>query len=142
MFPGMAGLLSMRNLPVCALLAMVAVLGVDTLAHADSASPSPAKTVKRSVFVDGGVKNPGRYDWFRGMTLRDAFEDAGGLLQANSDRVYVRIIRADGFQILCNLGPGIDPDDKRFPILEGDHIDFLTRQGTSPITPLEPKAAN
>ncbi len=145
----MAGLLSMRNLLVCALLTLVAFPGVYTIAHANSMPAPPAKIEQPSVFVDGGVKNPGRYDWFKGMMLRDAIDEAGGLIQPRIDQITVRITRADGFQVVCKFNLGADSGNKRppipdgrFPLLRGDHVYVPSSPGTTPFVPLEPKAAN
>ena len=42
------------------------------------------------VYIDGEVRNPGRYRWAEGMTINDVLEQSGGLTQfANRRRIQV-----------------------------------------------------
>lgn len=46
------------------------------------------------VYLEGEFRNPGRYPWTNGMTLKDAIEVAGGFTEFANHRI--KIIRADG----------------------------------------------
>lgn len=46
------------------------------------------------VYVDGEFRNPGRYPWTNGMTLKDAIDAAGGFTEFANHRI--KIIHQDG----------------------------------------------
>jgi protein involved in polysaccharide export with SLBB domain len=52
------------------------------------------------VYVDGGFRNPGRYAWTNGMTLKDAIDAAGGFAAAGGFTEFathrIEIIHLDG----------------------------------------------
>lgn len=70
------------------------------------------------VYVDGDFKNPGRYSWTNGMTLKDAIEAAGGFTEFASRRG--KVIHLDGRSEIFRLrgdwtrtnNPPVRPGDR------------------------------
>ena len=78
---------------------------------------------KPSIFVDGLVQKPGRYDWFSNMTVVDAIEAAGGF--TNPTNHLVRITRTEsGHQnrIIFDADKSLHGLDKAPSLKEGDVI--------------------
>src|SRR5258705_9552271 len=84
----------MRNL--ISLLMLFAV----TAACANTAPPSTSnKRIEPYIYVQGGVRAPGRYDWKNGMTVLDAIQAAGGFTNP-AEQQLIKIIHADGTMAL------------------------------------------
>jgi protein involved in polysaccharide export with SLBB domain len=99
----------------------------------------PSKTDAPAVYVAGGVQKPGRYDWFKGMTLLDAIKAAGGLIDPSVPTVKVTINRADHTQVIYPLSPGAEPAKKSPPLRDGDTVYVAQNLKILPITPITPQ---
>ena len=83
------------------LLLLVSLTGVYAapVSHSSSTATNSAESSsKPSVYVDGQVQKPGRYDWFPGMTVVDAIEAAGGLKDSTGHLIWITRI-VDGHTI-------------------------------------------
>ena len=119
----------MRSLIVSFLLACVASVFAGSISHDPSA---PTNSVpKPSIYVDGEVQKPGRYDWFSGMTVVDAINAAGGLSRSASHRIL--IVRADGSRIVFHMDS--NPNDvKKAPALyAGDVVSVRRERPNKPL---------
>ena len=106
------------------ILAVVCVVAPFSNHGLFAASP-PAKPGKPQpkpyVYLSGGVRKPGRYDWRQGMTLVHAIDAAGGF--ADSAARKVSIFHFDGLVEFYTRGGTNAP-----PVLEaGDRI-FVPRR--------------
>jgi protein involved in polysaccharide export with SLBB domain len=70
------------------------------------------------VYVDGEFRNPGRYPWTNGMTLKDAIEAAGGFTKFANHRIRLyhldgigEKLRLSGNWFLTN-NPNLKPGDR------------------------------
>ena len=102
-------------------LSLVVVTCGDLAASAALSVPS-ATTVEPYVYIYGGVRKPSRYDWFDGMTVRDAIEAAGGVTYTNSVRVKIAITHIDGTKVLSNYERVADNTHKPTLLKKGDHL--------------------
>ena len=72
---------------------MVVCMVVTSSYHGSFAASAPAKSGKSQpepyVYVSGGVRKPGRFDWVKGMTLADAISAAGGFTENATRRVTI-----------------------------------------------------
>jgi len=86
-----------------------------------TSQPSPPpnggeRQIEPSVYVHGGVRHPGRYDFSEGMTLLEAISAAGGFTDSAGWRVS--IVHANGASASYTRGGTYAP-----PILRaGDRI--------------------
>jgi protein involved in polysaccharide export with SLBB domain len=122
----------------------LAVLALVMLPLYTRCDPS-TKAQAPSVFVGGGVKNSGPYDWFKSMTVLDAIQAAGGLIDPSVPTVRVTITHADHTQVIYPLSPGTDAT-KKPPLLQaGDRV-YVAKNLKTPLIPLPtpqtPKPAN
>jgi len=121
----------MRSIGIL-LLFVCLVARAAPVSHDSSVATNSADGSHRpSIYVDGQVQKPGRYDWFQGMTVVDAITVAGGLKQSASHRI--EIIRDDSRVIFhADTFPyGV----KKPPLLKaGDFISVPSeRPGTAPV---------
>ena len=73
----------MRSIVIFLLLVYLTSTCGNHLSYANFAPTNSANSsLKAYVDVGGGVQNPGRYEWFPGMTVVDAINDAGGFTDA------------------------------------------------------------
>ena len=87
--------MTLRCLIANAMLAVVATLTVDEAIYSASVPPKvETRQVEPYVYVIGGVRKPGRYDWIKDMTVLDAVTVAGGFTQSAGRRV--RIVHIGG----------------------------------------------
>jgi protein involved in polysaccharide export with SLBB domain len=101
----------------------------------------PTKAQGPVVDVAGGVQKPGRYDWFKGMTVLDAIRSAGGLLDPSALTVRVAITHADHTQVVYRFSPETDPAKKQPALRDGDTVYVAQNLKISPITPIAPQPA-
>ncbi|HXC98795.1 MAG TPA: SLBB domain-containing protein [Verrucomicrobiae bacterium] len=119
-------------------LAMLALVMLPLYARCDPST----KAEEPSVFVGGGVQKPGRYDWFKGMTVLGAIQAAGGLIDRSAATVRVTITHADQAQVVYAVGPGADTA-KKPPVLQaGDRVFVPKKIKPAPVMPPPPKPAN
>jgi hypothetical protein len=132
--------LSMRNIVNLAMLVLIMVSIGSPCSAANSAPP--AKPEEQVINIAGGVQKPGRYDWFKGMTLLDAIKAAGGLTDSSVPTIKFAITHADGTRVVYFFHPGTDTANKP-PLLQiGDMVNVaITLKSPSLPTPL-PKPAN
>jgi hypothetical protein len=128
---------TVRNLTILALV----VLSLN--ARCDPTTKAEQPTVKAeqpAVVVSGEVQKPNRYDWFKGMTVLDAIQAAGGLSDPSVTTVRVRITHADHTQVIYPFSPQADPA-KKSPLLQvGDtvYVAKIIRPPPLPTTPQNP----
>jgi protein involved in polysaccharide export with SLBB domain len=102
----------------------------------------PTKAEEPAVYVAGGVQKPGRYDWFKGMTLLDVIKAAGGLSDPSVSTVRVAITHADHTQVIYPFSPGADAS-KKLPLLQVGDTVYVAKTFKSPALPTPtPKPAN
>lgn len=83
-----------RGVQIVILLSVIA-LGAGRGSFAASAPPKNSKRqAEPYIYLEGGVRKPGRYDWIKGMTLVDAVDVAGGFKESACNRV--NILHFDG----------------------------------------------
>jgi protein involved in polysaccharide export with SLBB domain len=69
--------------------ALVSLSGCTSLSYSDSA-PSPQREAA-TINIIGEVNKPEHYAWFKGMTVLDAIDVAGGLTQSKNSKGTVLI---------------------------------------------------
>jgi hypothetical protein len=92
----------MRSIIIFLLLvSLTSACGIQ-VSYANSAPTNSANgSIKAYVEVGGGVKNPGRYEWFPGMTVVDALNAAGGFADPTNHIAW--ILHADGTRVKFNV---------------------------------------
>lgn len=100
---------------------LVLLTGFSNISLCQAASPTPA-TVNRQawIYVYGGVNHPGRYHWFKGITLNDAIDAAGGLTGSTVN--HIQIVHADGTRQTFKWDTLVDATAKADPLKPDDIV--------------------
>jgi hypothetical protein len=89
--------LAMRRLVQILILFNSLALGAGERSFAAAAPPKESKRkTEPYIYMGGGFRKPGRYDWTKGTTLADAVNAAGGLKESVKGNVKIKVSRVDG----------------------------------------------
>jgi hypothetical protein len=134
----------MRRALIFVAVVFVLFSGGSRVSLASSEPPvKPEAPGTPSVYVNGAVAKPGRYDWYKGMTVLDAIQAAGGLTQPGGRQINVLITRAEHSQALFfTFSPGAASLNKGPLINAGDAVYVMEKLNGSPFSPLIPKSTN
>jgi protein involved in polysaccharide export with SLBB domain len=107
-------------------LVIVAAIWCFHTSHATPVPPVTDKTVEPYIYVSGAVVAPGRYGWFKDMTVFDGIRAAGGFT-TNFVRGRIHILHVEGTQEFYTH-PGTIDDTNKPPVLrKGDHVSVEKR---------------
>ncbi len=113
----------MRSIIIFVVLVTMTVTWCLRSSYASSASPNTP--VEPYVYVIGGVHNPGRYDWFNGMTVLNAIGAAGGFTNFITGRIS--IFHVDGTKDSYKYLGVVDDIDKSPLPRKGDTVSVPKR---------------